>query len=69
MNPENTPLLPTRILRLKEVWKRLGISRSKGYLLMRRDITFPKRLSLGGRTVGILEGHLTLWITQQLAAK
>lgn len=56
-----------RVLRLKVVWKRLGISRSKGYELMRTDANFPKRISLGGRAVGILEQQLDLWLAHKLA--
>lgn len=53
---------------MKEVWKRLGISRSKGYELMRKDPLFPKRVTLGARAMGVLEHHLDAYIESKLAA-
>ncbi|MBS75194.1 AlpA family transcriptional regulator [Variovorax sp.] len=62
------PLQHAKVLRMKEVWKRLGISRSKGYELMRKDPLFPKRVTLGARAMGVLEHHLDAYIESKLAA-
>lgn len=53
------------ILRLPTVKIRTGLSRSSIYLRMARD-EFPKPISLGGRSVGWLEGDIDEWISKKL---
>lgn len=63
-----------RILRLKQVLIRVGISRAQLYLLMGEG-RFPKNFSLsgpGGRAVGWLESDIEDWIAsraQQIKAE
>lgn len=61
-----TPTTVTgRILRLPEVMERTGIKRSSIYDKMLKK-TFPRKISLGGRSVGWLERDIDQWIQQQV---
>ncbi len=55
----------TDILRLPEVRSRTGLSRSTLYLRMSQG-SFPKPVSLGGRTVGWVESEINDWIAQRI---
>lgn len=52
------------ILRLPEVMKITGLSRSSIYLMMKQD-SFPKQISLGARAVGWLEGEIKEWVSNR----
>ncbi len=52
-----------KILRLRSVLARTGLSRSMAYMLL-RDGLFPKPISLGLRAVGWLESEVDGWIVQ-----
>lgn len=56
-----------RILRLPEVMKRTGLSRSSIYKRIQAH-TFPKQKSLGGRCTGWLESEVRVWIANVIAA-
>ncbi|EPB6712248.1 TPA: AlpA family phage regulatory protein [Escherichia coli] len=65
----NTPDSP-RILRLKDVMKKMGISRSTIYDWLnpkspRYDETFPKQRQLGRQSVGWLESELNEWVMRR----
>ena len=53
------------ILRLPQVIKRTGLSRSSIYLRMVND-EFPESVSLGGRAVGCLESDIDEWIVEKI---
>lgn len=53
------------ILRLPQVKKRTGLSRSSIYLRMAND-DFPQTISLGGRSVGWLEQDIDEWIVERI---
>jgi prophage regulatory protein len=53
------------ILRLPQVIKRTGLSRSSIYLRMAND-EFPESVSLGGRAVGWLEKNIDDWLEQKI---
>lgn len=53
------------ILRLPDVKKRTGLSRSTIYLRISNDV-FPKPISLGGRAVGWLDSEIDGWIQKQI---
>ena len=55
------------ILRLPEVKKSTGLSRSTIYLRIAQG-AFPKSVSLGGRAVGWLEAEIQEWLQQQIEA-
>jgi prophage regulatory protein len=55
------------ILRLPEVRRSTGLSRSTIYLRIAQD-AFPKPVSLGGRAVGWLEAEIQEWLQQQIEA-
>jgi len=50
-----------RILRLSDVKKRTGLSRSTIYLYI-NDGIFPRPISLGARCVGWIESEIDSWI-------
>ena len=54
-----------RILRLPEVKKITGLSRSSIYLRMATE-EFPKSISLGDRAVGWLEQDVCKWIEEKV---
>lgn len=53
------------VLRLPEVKKRTGLSRSSIYLRMTNK-EFPASISLGGRAVGWLEEDINEWIVTRI---
>jgi prophage regulatory protein len=55
------------ILRLPEVKRSTGLSRSTIYLRIAEG-TFPKSVSLGGRAVGWLEAEIQQWLQQRIEA-
>jgi prophage regulatory protein len=58
-----------RVLRIKEVVERTGLSRSTVYVLMKSDPTFPKKVSLSARTAGVIERQLDEWIASRVLAR
>lgn len=56
-----------KILRLRPVLSRTGLSRSMAYDLMAKE-QFPKPISLGARAVGWLESEIDAWIDQRIKA-
>ena len=53
-----------RVIRLRDVLRRTGLSRSGAYRL-RRLGEFPKALKLGVRAVGFLESDVNEWIAER----
>jgi prophage regulatory protein len=53
-----------RIMRLKEVIKRVGLSRSSIYNLMSNN-DFPQKVSLGSRAIGFFEHDIYEWLGQR----
>lgn len=56
-----------RVLRIKDVVQRTGLSRSTVYMLMKNDPAFPKKVSLSARTTGVIESQLDVWIALRAA--
>ena len=52
---------PTRILRLKSVLERTGLSRSTLYRKM-QDSTFPRALRISARCTGWRESDVEAWL-------
>jgi prophage regulatory protein len=50
-----------RIIRLPEVKRRVGLSRSSIYEYIQKGL-FPKQIGIGARAVGWLETDIDLWI-------
>lgn len=66
-NYEQGALQQDRVLRLKEVQRVLGLSRSTIYDRInpkssRYDPTFPKKINLGGSAVGWLSSTIYDWL-------
>jgi prophage regulatory protein len=55
-----------RIIRLHEVIRRVGLSRSSIYQYIQKGM-FPKQIPIGARAVGWLEAEIDLWIDGQRA--
>jgi prophage regulatory protein len=55
------------ILRLPEVKRSTGLSRSTIYLRVAEG-TFPRPVSLGGRAVGWLEAEVQDWLQRRIEA-
>ena len=51
----------SRIIRIPEVLRRIGVSRSTLYEWQSRG-AFPASIPLGERSVGLLESDVTAWI-------
>ncbi|WP_259393742.1 AlpA family transcriptional regulator [Ralstonia pickettii] len=54
-----------RILRMKQVVERTGLSRATVYVLMATDPTFPRKIHLTARSVGFLEFDVDAWIASR----
>ncbi len=54
------------ILRLREIMRRTGLSRSSIYRLSAEG-KFPRSISLGERAVGWLESDVDAWIAERVA--
>lgn len=59
-----------RLIRIREVIQRTGLSKSSIYDLMAQD-SFPKtiRLSEHGRSVAFLESEVVEWMAARIAAR
>jgi prophage regulatory protein len=55
------------ILRLPDVKRRTGLSRSSIYAAVNEG-TFPKPISLSARSVGWIEGEVSGWIERRIKA-
>ena len=60
-----TPLR-VRFLRLPEVQRRTGLSRSTIYVRLEQGL-FPRPVSLGARAVGWIESEVDEWIRERIA--
>ena len=56
-----------RIIRLSEVIKKTGLSRSTIYTLIKEDNEFPKQIPLASRSMGFLESEVNAWIAYKAA--
>ena len=61
---------PVKILRIKDVMKKLGIARATIYDWLntkspRYDPTFPRQRRLGAKSVGWLESELDDWLNNR----
>ena len=57
---------PIRFLRLPEVMKRTGLSRSTIYVRLAEG-RFPRPVALGGRAVGWIEAEVEEWVAERIA--
>jgi prophage regulatory protein len=56
-----------KIIRLKTVLGRTGLTRSMAYALL-KDGQFPRPINLGARAVGWLESEIDAWIADRVEA-
>ncbi len=56
--------MTTRVLRMREVMQRIGLSRSTIYKLMEND-DFPKPMKLGSQAIGWRDGDIENWIASR----
>ncbi len=62
---EHEARAPVRFLRLPEVQRRTGLSRSTIYVRLDQGL-FPRPVSLGARAVGWLEAEVEEWIRERI---
>jgi prophage regulatory protein len=65
---------PTRILKLPEVSRRTGYSRSSLYAKVNKnniqyDPMFPRPINLGARSVGWSEAEVEAWLQTRIASR
>jgi prophage regulatory protein len=60
--------VPNAVLRLPEVKRRTGLSRSSIYNRVAEG-TFPRGFSLGGRARGWLESEVEQWIVERAESR
>jgi len=58
---------PTDMIRIKEVMKMIGISKSTIYSFISNG-TFPKPIKLGGRSVAWQRGNIEKWVLNKVNA-
>ena len=58
-----------RILRMRQLIERTGLSRATLYALMSSDPTFPKKIKLTERSIGFLEFEVVAWIASRAEAR
>ena len=56
---------PENFLRLSDVIKRTGLSRSSIYLNIKNG-HFPKNINIGARSVGWLESEINAWMQNRI---
>lgn len=66
LSPQPTAATPLQILRLEQVCRRTGLSRSLVYQLEAEN-QFPKRVRLTERAVGWIEGEVQGWLAERVA--
>lgn len=67
-------MVEQKILRMRQLVERTGLSRSTLFMLMnpsapQYDVTFPLRVRMTARTVGFLEADVNKWIGSRIAAR
>ena len=55
-----------KIIRLQEVIQLTGLARSTVYKFIKNQ-SFPRQVSLGGRSVGWVESEIQAWIAEKIA--
>ncbi len=67
MPTKNKPEVPSSLLRLPEVKRRTGLSRSSIYAKMQNG-NFPDKVNLGGRSVAWIDHEVEDWIRERVDA-
>lgn len=57
-----------RVLRMKQLVERTGLSRATLYTLIATDPTFAKKIMLSARSIGYLESEVEAWIMARAAS-
>lgn len=57
-----------RVIRMKQLVERTGLSRATLYTLIATDSTFPKKIMLSARSIGYLEFEVEAWIMARAAS-
>ena len=59
---------PIKLLRVKEVLSRIGISRATLYRWLGQDQSFPRPISLGVNSICFIEEEVNNWIAGRVRA-
>jgi len=65
VRPKRDPVSTIHVLRLPQVCKMTGLSRSSVYQ-MEADRRFPNRVKIGLRSVGWIESEVQSWLHQKI---
>ena len=65
VNSKRDPVGTIHVLRLPQVCKMTGLSRSSVYQ-MEADQLFPSRVRIGARSVGWIESEVQSWLRQKV---
>jgi prophage regulatory protein len=65
VNSKRDPVGTIHVLRLPQVCKMTGLSRSSVYQ-MEADRLFPSRVKIGARSVGWIESEVQSWLRQKV---
>lgn len=63
-----TPNQTLRFIRVGEVVKKTGLSKSSIYDLMAQDL-FPKTVRLGARSVAFIESEIDAWMVERITTR
>jgi prophage regulatory protein len=61
--------MSNEVIRLRELQRRVGLARSTVYQRLTSDPSFPRPLSLGGRSVGWLAAEVEDWLQGRAARR
>lgn len=64
-----SPETVRRIIRVKELVERIGLSRSTVYMLIATDASFPQKIKLTERTTGFDSVAVDAWIASRAHAR
>ena len=69
MNTPNTAAtVAARLIRIREVMNKTGLSKSSVYDLMAQGL-FPQTVRLTGRSVAFIEAEIDAWMAERIAAR
>jgi len=57
-----------RILRMRQLVQRTGLSRATVYATLMKDPTFPQKIQLTARTIGFFEHEVEAWLASRARA-
>lgn len=66
LDEDNVMSSPIKILRLRDVQTRIGISRPTIYRWLDSDPSFPRPVKIGSRSIGWIESEVNQWLEARI---